>query len=96
MVFNRDNSRPPICTNFLHIKLTKLIGINKMLFNRSSLLLNLREDKATELAVILAYYTVFSITPLLIMAIAIASSIFGQEAPKKKIVGIQETEIIQL
>jgi membrane protein len=46
-----------------------------------------QEDKAIELAVILAYYTIFSITPLLIMAIAIASSFFGEEVPQREIVG---------
>jgi membrane protein len=61
-----------------------------------------QEDKATELAAVLAYYTVFSITPLLIIAIAITSSIFGQEVPReeivgqlKEVVGIQSAETIQ-
>jgi membrane protein len=61
-----------------------------------------QEDKATELAAVLAYYTVFSITPLLIIAIAIFSSIFGQEVPReeivdqlKEVVGIQSAETIQ-
>jgi membrane protein len=55
-----------------------------------------QEDKATELAVILAYYTIFSITPLLIMAIAIASSIFGQKTPKGEIVVGQFKEIVAI
>jgi membrane protein len=46
-----------------------------------------QEDKASQLAAALAYYTVFSITPLLIIAIAIAGSIFGQEAARGEIVG---------
>jgi membrane protein len=61
-----------------------------------------QEDKATELIVLLAYYTVFSITPLLIIAIAIFSSIFGQEVSReeivgqlKEVVGIQSAERIQ-
>ena len=36
-------------------------------------------DKASLLAAALAYYTVFSITPLLVIAIAIAGTVFGQE-----------------
>ncbi len=36
-------------------------------------------DKASLLAAALAYYTVFSITPLLVIAIAIAGAVFGQE-----------------
>ncbi len=48
-------------------------------------------DKASRLAAALAYYTIFSLAPLLIMAIAIAGSIFGEEAAKGEIVGqIQE------
>ncbi len=35
-------------------------------------------DKASLLAAALAYYTVFSITPLLVIAIAIAGAVFGQ------------------
>ncbi|MGB7444876.1 MAG: YhjD/YihY/BrkB family envelope integrity protein, partial [Coleofasciculaceae cyanobacterium] len=46
-----------------------------------------QEDKASRLAAALAYYTVFSLTPLLILAIAIAGSIFGQEAARGEIVG---------
>ena len=38
------------------------------------------EDKAPRLAAALAYYTAFSLTPLLIVVIAIAGLVFGQEA----------------
>src|SRR5438045_2100778 len=44
------------------------------------------EDKAPRLAAALAYYTVFSIAPLLIIAIAIAGLVFGREAVQGKIV----------
>ena len=44
------------------------------------------EDKASRLAAALAYYTVFSIPPLLIIAIAIAGQVFGQEAAQDRIV----------
>ena len=39
-----------------------------------------QEDKASRLAAALAYYTAFAIAPLLIIAIAIAAVVFGQEA----------------
>lgn len=38
------------------------------------------KDKASRLAAALAYYTVLSLVPLLIIVIAIASSVFGEEA----------------
>ncbi|GAB62220.1 ribonuclease [Candidatus Jettenia caeni] len=44
------------------------------------------EDKASRLAAALAYYTIFSLAPLLIMVIAIAGFIFGQEAAQGEIV----------
>lgn len=46
-----------------------------------------QEDKASRLAAALAYYTVFSLTPLLVLAIAIAGAIFGEEAARGEIVG---------
>jgi membrane protein len=45
------------------------------------------EDKASRLAAALAYYTIFSIAPLLIIVIAIAGAIFGEEAARGQIVG---------
>lgn len=44
-------------------------------------------DKASRLAAALAYYTVFSLAPLLIIAIAIAGAVFGEEAARGEIVG---------
>src|SRR5581483_6513711 len=44
------------------------------------------EDKASRLGAALAYYSVFSIAPLVIIAIAIASLIFGHEAAQGQIV----------
>jgi membrane protein len=44
-----------------------------------------QEDKASLLAAALAYYTVFSITPLLVIAIAIAGAVFGQDAARGEI-----------
>jgi membrane protein len=52
-----------------------------------------QQDKASRLAAALAYYTVFSIAPLLIIAIAIAGSVFGQAAAKEQIVGQLKDEI---
>jgi membrane protein len=44
------------------------------------------EDKATKLAAALAYYTVFSLAPLLIIVIAIAGFVFGEEAVRGQVV----------
>jgi membrane protein len=46
-----------------------------------------RDDKASRLAAALAYYTIFSIAPLLIIVIAIAGAVFGEEAARGQIVG---------
>lgn len=45
-----------------------------------------QEDKSSRLAAALAYYTVFSLAPLLIIVIAIAGAIFGEEAARGEIV----------
>lgn len=45
-----------------------------------------QRDECSRLAASLAYYTVFSLAPLLIIAIAIAGAIFGEEAAKGEIV----------
>ncbi|BAZ46458.1 ribonuclease BN [Chondrocystis sp. NIES-4102] len=45
-----------------------------------------QDDRASLLAAALAYYTVFSITPLLVIAIAIAGAVFGEEAAQGEIV----------
>lgn len=45
------------------------------------------EDKAPRLGAALAYYTVFSIAPLLLIAVAIAGLVFGQEAAQNEISG---------
>ena len=45
-----------------------------------------QQDKASMLAAALAYYTVFSIAPLLVIAIAIAGAVFGQDAAQGEIV----------
>lgn len=59
-------------------------------------------DNATRLAAALAYYTIFSIAPLLIIAIAVAGLVFGHEAAQGQIVmqlrdlvGQQSAEFIQ-
>lgn len=44
------------------------------------------EDKASRLAAALAYYTVFSLPPLLILVIAIAGSFLGEEAARGQVV----------
>jgi membrane protein len=59
-------------------------------------------DNVPLLAAALAYYTVFSLAPLLVIAIAIAGAIFGEEAARGEIitqiqglVGTQGAEAIQ-
>jgi membrane protein len=44
-------------------------------------------DKASRLAAALAYYAAFSLAPLLVIAIAIAGLVFGDEAAQGEIVG---------
>jgi membrane protein len=46
-----------------------------------------REDKAPRLGAALAYYTIFSIPPLLMLLIGMASLVFGREAVEGRIVG---------
>jgi membrane protein len=46
-----------------------------------------QDDNVSQLAAALAYYTVFSLTPLLVLAIAIAGAVFGEEAARGEIVG---------
>lgn len=45
------------------------------------------EHKSARLAAALAYYTVFSIAPLLIIVIAIAGLVFGHDAASRQILG---------
>jgi membrane protein len=45
------------------------------------------EDKAPRLGAALAYYTIFSLAPLLLIAIALAGIFFGQEAAQGRITG---------
>ncbi len=45
------------------------------------------EDNASRLAAALAYYTIFSIPPLLIIAIAIAAQLFDRTAVQQQVVG---------
>ncbi|HEY9651700.1 MAG TPA: YihY/virulence factor BrkB family protein [Coleofasciculaceae cyanobacterium] len=61
-----------------------------------------QEDKASRLAAALAYYTAFSIAPLIIIAIAIAAVVFGQEAAQggideqlRGLLGQQGAEAVQ-
>jgi membrane protein len=45
------------------------------------------EDDCLTLGAALAYYTVFSLAPILVIAIAVAGALFGQEAAQGEIVG---------
>ncbi|MDV2994553.1 MAG: hypothetical protein N4J56_004207 [Chroococcidiopsis sp. SAG 2025] len=50
-----------------------------------------QKDKVSLWAAAIAFYTIFSIAPLLIIAIAIAGAVFGREAAQNQIVGqVQE------
>jgi membrane protein len=44
-------------------------------------------DKAPRLGAALAYYTIFSLAPLLLIAVALASMVFGDKAARGEIVG---------
>lgn len=46
-----------------------------------------REDEALQLGAALAYYTIFSIAPLLLIVIAVAGFVWGREAVQGQIVG---------
>lgn len=46
-----------------------------------------KSDNSTTLAAALAYYTLFSLAPLLLIVIAMAGILFGQEAAEGKIIG---------
>lgn len=45
------------------------------------------EDKISRLAAALAYYTVFSLAPMLVIAIAIAGFVWGEEAARGQLLG---------
>lgn len=45
------------------------------------------KDKASRLAAALAYYTIFSLAPLLIIVIAIAGAVFGDDAARGQLTG---------
>ena len=64
-------------------------SLRRVLSNSGSLLLEAfrewRRDNALELGAALAYYTVFSLAPLLVIVIAIAGLAFGREAAQGEI-----------
>jgi membrane protein len=60
------------------------------------------EDKASRLAAALAYYTVFSLTPLITISLAIVSMVFGKDAARGELVaqiqglvGRQSAQVIE-
>jgi membrane protein len=59
--------------------MSKFIGVFKETFKEFG------EDKVPRLGAALAYYTIFSIGPLLLIAVAMAGIFFGQEAAQGKI-----------
>lgn len=46
-----------------------------------------QQDDASRLAAALAYYTTFSLAPVLVIVIAIAGAVFGQEAVQGELIG---------
>ncbi len=50
-------------------------------------------DKASRLGAALAYYTIFSVAPLLLVAVGIAGLVFGEEAAQGEIVGQIEDRV---
>jgi membrane protein len=48
------------------------------------------DDNPFQSAAALAYYTLFSMAPLLLIAIAVAGSVFGREASQNQIIGVIE------
>ncbi len=59
----------------------ELLGVVKETYHDWS------EDKASRLAAALAYYTAFSVAPLLLLSITIAGAIFGREAAQGQVFG---------
>lgn len=51
------------------------------------------EDRAQRLGAALAYYTMFSIAPLLVIVIAIAGLVFDEHTARSQIVGVLTTQI---
>jgi membrane protein len=45
------------------------------------------KDNVQRMSAALAYYTIFSLAPLLVIAIAIAGLVFGEDAARGEIVG---------
>src|SRR5688572_18451141 len=58
-----------------------LFGVLKETYNEWS------EDQASRLAAALAYYTAFSIAPLILIVIAVAGLVFGREAAQGQVYG---------
>jgi len=69
----------------LGILLAPSLRVKKYLALFKSTWSEFSEDKAQRLGAALAYYTVFSIAPLLLIAIAIAGIVFGQKAAQGQI-----------
>ena len=63
------------------MKLSLIWNVTKETFSKWS------DDKAPKLAASLSFYTIFSIAPLLLLIIAIAGFVFGNDAAQGRIVG---------
>src|SRR5262245_35914603 len=45
------------------------------------------EDQAAQMGAALAYYTLFSLTPLLVLALAVVSMVFGESESQAQLLG---------
>lgn len=83
---------PPLCRVRFLCYYLKIMFMNRKFFSRLGKVLvttfkGFSEDKGMKLAASLAYYTIFSLGPLLLLIMALASIFFGQEAIEGKIFG---------
>ncbi len=65
---------------YMHITPKKFLSLFKVTFK------DWRQDKASRLAAALAYYTIFSLAPTLIIAVAVAGMVFGTEAAQGELI----------
>lgn len=79
-----------------------MVTMGKVLSLLRSTIQAWQRDEASRLAAALAYYTTFSLSPVLVIVIAIAGSVFGQEAVQGQLVdqlsglvGREGAEVIQ-
>ena len=55
---------------------------------------NFSSDKGMRMAASIAYYTIFSLAPLLVIAIAIAGMVFGERAAQNAIAALARSRVL--